>query len=113
MKEVILGHIYSSRIFGMYPVTKNTRGIKKNSWLKSRKVDLGNDYTIRFIGYDSIQTCSFVSERFQSHTMIYREFKRIGQTNRLPSPKFLKRAITSGLNNGPSKTGVAKTYTPL
>ena len=39
------------------------------------------DYTMPFIGCDPIQTCSFVSERFQSHTMIYCEFKRIGQTN--------------------------------
>ena len=39
---------------------------------------LGYDYTMRFIGCDSIQTCSFVSERIQSHTMIYCEFKESG-----------------------------------
>ena len=43
---------------------------------------LGYGYTMRFIGCDSIATCSLVSGRFRSHTMIYREFKRIGQTNR-------------------------------
>ena len=43
---------------------------------------LSYDYTTRFIGCDSIQTCSFLSERFQSHTMIYRKLKRIGKTNR-------------------------------
>ena len=37
---------------------------------------------MRSIGCDSVQTCSFVSERIQPHAMIYREFKRIGQTNR-------------------------------
>ena len=45
--------------------------------------EIGYDYTIRFIVCDSIQTYSFMSERFQSHTMIYREFKRIGRTNRI------------------------------
>ena len=30
---------------------------------------------------DSIQTFVFVSESIQSHTMIYREFERIGLTN--------------------------------
>ena len=32
-------------------------------------VPLFYDYTMRFIGYSSIQTCSFMSERFQSHTI--------------------------------------------
>ena len=36
---------------------------------------LGHDYTMGFTGSDSIQTCSFVSERFQSHTMKDHEFK--------------------------------------
>ena len=50
----------------------------------SKILDFGlpTDYTIQSIGCDSIQTCSFVSERFQSQTMIYREFKRIDQINR-------------------------------
>ena len=42
----------------------------------------GYDYTMRFIGCDSILNCSFVCECFESRTMIYREFKRIGQTHR-------------------------------
>ena len=42
-------------------------GVGEGKFLKSV---LGYDYTIRFISCDSIQTCSFVSERFQSHTMI-------------------------------------------
>ena len=37
--------------------------------------------TLQFIGCDSIQTCLFVFKHFQSHGMIYHEFKRIGQTN--------------------------------
>ena len=57
------------------------------------KPGLGYDYIIRFIGCDSIQTCSFVSEGFESHTMIYREFKRIDQTI-APSETSLKATIT-------------------
>ena len=46
------------------------------------KTVLGYYCTMQFIGCDSIQTCSFVSKRFQSRTMINREFKTISQTNR-------------------------------
>ena len=48
---------------------------------------LGYDYTMRFIGCDFIQTCSFVSESFQSHTMIYREIQinRPEKSHRLKS----------------------------
>ena len=58
--------------------------MQKNRDDKSHRVivALGYYYNMRFIGCDSIQTCSFVSGRIQSHTVIYREFKRIGQTNR-------------------------------
>ena len=53
----------------------------REQWLslleRAVKAVLGYDYTMRFIGCDSIQTCSF----FQSRAMIYREFERIGQTN--------------------------------
>ena len=51
---------------------------------------LGYDYTMQFISCDSIQTCSFVSGRIQSHTMIYREFKRIGHTPSKTSPTQLR-----------------------
>ena len=34
------------------------------------------DYTMRFIGCDSIQNCLFVSKRFQSLTVIHRELKK-------------------------------------
>ena len=37
--------------------------------------------TLQFIVCDSIETCPFVFKHFQSHRMIYHEFKRIGQTN--------------------------------
>ena len=46
---------------------------------------------MRFICCDSFQTCSFVSKRFQSRTMIYCEFKRIGQTEFAPSEIILAR----------------------
>ena len=50
--------------------------------LSSLQAVEGYDYPMRFICCDSIQACPFVSERFQSHTMICIEFKRIVQTNR-------------------------------
>ena len=55
--------------------------------------NIGYDYTMQFIGWDSIPTCSFVYKCFQSNTMICREFKGICQTNRTvynqPYPSLL------------------------
>ena len=47
--------------------------LEKLSFLKAEL------YCMRFIDCDSIQICSFLSERFQFHTMKYHEYKRIGQ----------------------------------
>ena len=41
----------------------------------------GNDYTMRFIGCDSIQSRSFVSDGFETKTMTQLELKRIGHIN--------------------------------
>ena len=56
--------------------------------------NLGYDYTMRFIGCESVQTCSFVPERFP--ISYNREFKRIGpdKSHRL-KPALLRPAFLS------------------
>ena len=43
---------------------------------------LSYNYTMRCIGYDSIQTRWFISYRFQIHTIAKHQYKRIGAINR-------------------------------
>ena len=43
-------------------------------------------YTMRFIGYDSIETSLVISHGFEDHIMTLREYKRIGPTNRIVKP---------------------------
>ena len=38
---------------------------------------------LRFTGCNSIQSCSLVSDRFETKTMTWRELKRIGQIDRI------------------------------
>ena len=55
--------------------------ISTNCVIERRYLKIEVKLTPGFIGRDFIQTCSFVSTRFQSLTMIYREFNGIGPTN--------------------------------
>ena len=45
--------------------------------------DLKLGLHVRFISYDSIQACSFISHRLEMYSMTQRKCKRIGQANRL------------------------------
>ena len=38
---------------------------------------------VQFIAHNSIQTCSLIPHRIEIYTMIWRGYKRIGQTNRI------------------------------
>ena len=47
-----------------------------------RDTEYGYNYPMRFIGCDSIQIRWLISYRFQIHTMMQRQYKRIGAINR-------------------------------
>ena len=51
-------------------------------WMWHQGNLLSYNYTIRFIGYDSIQTRWFISYRFQIRTITWHQYKRIGAINR-------------------------------
>ena len=44
---------------------------------------LSCNYTMQFIGYDSVKTRSFISYRFQIRTITQHQCKRIGAINRI------------------------------
>ena len=44
---------------------------------------LSRNYTMQFIGYDSVKTRSFISYRFQIRTITQHQCKRIGAINRI------------------------------
>ena len=59
---------------------------KKKNW-KWKQFIFDLNFVRIGASYDSIQTCSFVSEHFQSHTMICWKLQTIGQTNRIVQKK--------------------------